>query len=42
VVVRRQPDASSGDIVAAMLGSDVAADSEATVKRLKKPTDTHG
>jgi repressor LexA len=36
VVVRRQPDADSGDIVAAMLDSDASADCEATVKKLKK------
>ena len=36
MVVRRQPDANCGDIVAAMLESDVSADGEATVKRLKK------
>jgi repressor LexA len=36
VVVRRQPDADSGDIVAAMLESDASADREATVKTLKK------
>jgi repressor LexA len=36
VVVRCQPDAESGDIVAAMLESDVSADREATVKTLKK------
>ena len=36
VVVRRQPDANSGDIVAALLESDVSADREATVKTLKK------
>jgi repressor LexA len=36
VVVRRQPDADSGDIVAAMLESDGSADREATVKTLKK------
>jgi repressor LexA len=36
VVVRRQPDANSGDIVAAMLESDASADREATVKTLKK------
>jgi repressor LexA len=36
VVVREQPDAGSGDIVAAMLASDVSADYEATVKTLKK------
>ena len=32
VVVRRQPDAENGDIVAAMLESDTSADGEATVK----------
>lgn len=36
VVVRRQPDADSGDIVAAMFASESSADSEATVKTLKK------
>jgi len=36
VVVRQQPDADSGDIVAAMLESDASADREATVKMLKK------
>jgi repressor LexA len=36
VVVRRQPDADSGDIVAAMIASDSSADWEATVKTLKK------
>jgi len=36
VVVRRQPDADNGDIVAAMLESDASADSEATVKTLKR------
>jgi repressor LexA len=36
VVVRRQPDADSGDIVAAMIESDGSADREATVKTLKK------
>ncbi len=36
VVVRRQPDADNGDIVAAMLESDGSADSEATVKTLKR------
>lgn len=36
VVVRRQPDADSGDIVAAMLASESSAGSEATVKTLKK------
>lgn len=36
VVVRRQPDADSGDIVAAMLESGTSADREATVKTLKK------
>jgi repressor LexA len=36
VIVREQPDADSGDIVAAMLASDVSADYEATVKTLKK------
>lgn len=36
VVVRRQSDADSGDIVAAMLESDTSADREATVKTLKK------
>ncbi|MFJ4010867.1 transcriptional repressor LexA [Streptomyces sp. NPDC090026] len=35
VTVRRQPDAASGDIVAAML------DGEATVKRLKRDEDGH-
>jgi len=36
VVVRRQPDADSGDIVAAVLESTGSADGEATVKTLKK------
>lgn len=36
VVVHRQPDAESGDIVAAMLESDGSSDGEATVKTLKK------
>jgi repressor LexA len=36
VVVREQPDADSGDIVAAMVPSDVSADWEATVKTIKK------
>jgi repressor LexA len=36
VVVRRQSDADSGDIVAAMIESDSSADHEATVKTLKK------
>jgi len=36
VVIRRQPDADSGDIVAAMLESAGSADGEATVKTLKK------
>ncbi len=36
VVVRRQPDADSGDIVAAMLESAGSSDGEATVKTLKK------
>jgi repressor LexA len=36
VVVRRQPDAESGDIVAAMLESAGSADGEATIKALKK------
>ena len=36
VVVRRQPDANSGDIVAAMLESACSADIETTVKTLKK------
>jgi repressor LexA len=36
VVVRRQPDADNGDIVAAMLESDASADREATVKTLKR------
>jgi repressor LexA len=36
VVVHRQPDAESGDIVAAMLESEGSADGEATVKTLKK------
>jgi repressor LexA len=40
VVVRQQPDASNGDIVAAMLQSDTSADCEATVKELKI-TDGH-
>jgi repressor LexA len=36
VVVRQQPDADSGDIVAAVLRSDSSDDWEATVKTLKK------
>jgi len=36
VIVREQPDADSGDMVAAMLASEVSADYEATVKTLKK------
>ena len=36
LVVHRQPDAESGDIVAAMLESEDSADGEATVKTLKK------
>lgn len=36
VVVRQQPDADNGDIVAAMLASNASADWEATVKTLKK------
>jgi repressor LexA len=36
VVVRCQPDADNGDIVAALLESDVSADREATVKTLKR------
>jgi repressor LexA len=36
VVVRRQPDADSGDVVAAMLESTGSSDGEATVKTLKK------
>jgi repressor LexA len=36
VVVRRQPDADNGDIVAAMVESDASADREATVKTLKR------
>lgn len=36
VVVRRQPDANSGDVVAAMLESAGSSDGEATVKTLKK------
>ncbi|MGH3253451.1 MAG: LexA family protein [Trebonia sp.] len=36
VVVHRQPNADSGDIVAAMLESEGSADGEATVKTLKK------
>jgi repressor LexA len=36
VVVRLQPDAESGDIVAALLPADGSADWEATVKTLKK------
>lgn len=39
VVVRRQPDADSGDVVAAMLESTGSADGEATVKTLKKADD---
>jgi len=40
VLVRQQPDADNGDIVAAMLASNASADWEATVKTLKK-TDGH-
>jgi repressor LexA len=36
VVVRRQPDADSGDVVAALLESTGSSDGEATVKTLKK------
>jgi repressor LexA len=36
VIVREQPDAESGDIVAAMLPSGISDDYEATVKTLKK------
>jgi repressor LexA len=36
VVVRRQPSADNGDIVAAMIESDASADREATVKTLKR------
>jgi len=36
VVVRRQPDAESGDIVAAMLPGDGSSDWEATVKTFKE------
>jgi repressor LexA len=36
VVVRRQPDADNGDIVAAMIESEASADREATVKTLKR------
>jgi repressor LexA len=36
LVVHRQPDAESGDIVAALLESEDSADGEATVKTLKK------
>jgi repressor LexA len=36
LVVHRQPDAETGDIVAAMLESEGSADGEATVKTLKK------
>lgn len=36
VVVRQQPDAVSGDIVAAMLPAESSADWEATVKTIKK------
>jgi repressor LexA len=36
VIVRVQPDANNGDIVAAMLAGDVSADYEATVKTFKK------
>jgi SOS-response transcriptional repressor LexA len=36
VIVREQPDADSGDMVAAMLASEVSADYEATVKTLTK------
>ena len=36
VVVHRQPNAESGDIVAAMLESEGSSDGEATVKTLKK------
>ena len=36
MVVRRQPDADSGDVVAAMLESTGSSDGEATLKTLKK------
>jgi repressor LexA len=36
VVVRRESDVENGDIVAAMIDSDVSADGEATVKTFKK------
>ena len=36
VVVRQQPDAGNGDVVAAMLPAEASADWEATVKTLKK------
>lgn len=36
VVVRRETDIENGDIVAAMLDSEVSADGEATVKTFKK------
>ena len=37
VAVRRQPDADSGDIVAAMFASESSADSEATARRSRRP-----
>ncbi len=40
VVVRRESDVENGDIVAAMIKSDMSADGEATVKTFKK-TDGH-
>ena len=36
VVVRRESDVENGDIVAAMIASDLSADEEATVKTFKK------
>jgi repressor LexA len=36
VVVRRESDVENGDIVAAMIDSDMSADGEATVKTFKK------
>jgi repressor LexA len=36
VVVRRETDIENGDIVAAMIESDMSADREATVKTFKK------
>jgi repressor LexA len=36
VVVRRESDVENGDIVAAMIDSDISADGEATVKTFKR------